>query len=165
MAFDELMGLTNRLLTNAQALAAVAALIRLDELGVQGDPAVRAQLERVVDVLGVSVDELDASERSVLVSFARSYLGQAVDLLENPERGGAWGYNDPVVLRAQGSASAVVAQLIAGTGLGSPDARILDVGTGVAGLARRTLFHVPERNGRGARPVGAVARDRARERR
>ena len=69
------------------------------------------------------------------MSFARSYLGQAVDLLENPERGGAWGYNDPVVLRAQGSASAVVAQLIAGTGLGSPDARILDVGTGVAGLA------------------------------
>ena len=135
MAFDELMGLTNRLLTSAQALAAVTALLRLDELGAQGDPAVRAQLERVVDALGVSLDELDASERSVLVSFARSYLGQAVDLVENPERVGAWGYNDPVVLRAQGSASAVVARLIAGAGLGSPDARILDVGTGVAGLA------------------------------
>lgn len=136
MAFDELMGLTNRLLTSAQALAAVTALLRLDELGVQGDPAVRAQLERVVDALGVGgLDELDASERSVLVSFARSYLGQAVDLVENPERAGAWGYIDPVVLRAQGSASAVVARLIAGAGLGSPDARILDVGTGVAGLA------------------------------
>ncbi|CAN5300129.1 hypothetical protein BH20ACT13_BH20ACT13_12940 [soil metagenome] len=73
MAFDELMGLTNRLLTSAQALAAVTALLRLDELGVQGDPAVRAQLERVVDALGVGgLDELDASERSVLVSFARS---------------------------------------------------------------------------------------------
>ena len=136
MAFDELMGLTNRLLTSAQALAAITALLRLDELGVQGDPGVRAQLERVVDALGVSgLDELDAGERSVLVSFARSYLGQAVDLVEYPERAGAWAYSDPVVLRAQGSASGVVARLITGAGLGSPDARILDVGTGVAGLA------------------------------
>jgi ubiquinone/menaquinone biosynthesis C-methylase UbiE len=126
---------TNRLLTSAQALAAVTARLRLDELGVQGDPSVRAQLDRVVDALRVgSLDELDASDRSVLVSFARSYLGQAVDLVENPERAGAWAYSDPVLLQAQGSASGVVARLIANADLGSPD-RILDVGTGVAGLA------------------------------
>jgi len=136
MAFEELMGLTNRLLTSAQVLAAVTARLRLDELGEQGDPDARAQLDRVIDALGVdSLDELDARERSVLVSFARSYLAQAVDLVENPERAGAWAYNDAVLLRAQGSASAVVARLIADAGLGSPDARILDVGTGVAGLA------------------------------
>jgi Methyltransferase domain len=136
MAFEELMGLTNRLLTSAQALAAVTARLRLDELGMQGDPSVRAQLDRVVDALDVGgLDELDASERSVLVSFARSYLGQALDLVENPERAGAWAYSDPVLLRAQGSASGAVARLIASAGLGSPDARILDVGTGVAGLA------------------------------
>jgi ubiquinone/menaquinone biosynthesis C-methylase UbiE len=136
MAFEELMGLTNRLLTSAQVLAAVTARLRLDELGEQGDPAVRAQLDRVVDALGVgSLDELDPRERSVLVSFARSYLAQAVDLVENPERTGAWAYDDAVLLRAQGSASAVVARLIADARLGSPDARILDVGTGVAGLA------------------------------
>lgn len=136
MAFEELMGLTNRLLGNAQALAALTARLRLDELGVQGDPAVRAQLDRVVEALGVdNLDELDASERSVLLSFARSYLGQAVDLVENPDRAGTWAYSDPVLLRAQGSASGVVARLIADAGFGSPDARILDVGTGVAGLA------------------------------
>lgn len=136
MAFEELMGLTNRLLTSAQALAAITARLRLDELGVQGDPSVRAQLDRVVDALGVAdLDGLDARERSVLVSFARSYLGQALDLVENPERAGAWAYSDPVLLRAQGSASGVVARLLASAGLGSPDARILDVGTGVAGLA------------------------------
>lgn len=40
-----------------------------------------------------------------------------------------------MLLRAQGSASGVVARLIADAGLGWPDARILDIGTGVAGLA------------------------------
>lgn len=167
MAFEELMGLTNRLLTSAQALAAVTALLRLDERGVQGDPGVRAQLERVVDALGVGgLDELDASERSVLVSFARSYLGQAVDLVENPERAGAWAYSDPVLLRAQGSASAVVARLIAGARLGSPDARILDVGTGVAGLAVALCSTFPKATVVGLdpwEPAIAIARENVAE--
>lgn len=46
------MGITNRLPVNAQALAAVAARMRLDELGATGDPAVRAQIDRAVDALG-----------------------------------------------------------------------------------------------------------------
>ena len=137
MAFDELMGLTNRLLANAIALAAVTARLHLDELGTEGDPAVRAQLDRVADTLGVraQLDGVDAQERAVLVAFSRSYLAQALDLLENPAQPGAWSHSDPVVLQAQGSASGVVATLLSDLGVGSRDARILDVGTGVAGLA------------------------------
>jgi SAM-dependent methyltransferase len=137
VAFEELMRLSNRLLTNAQGLAALAARLRLDELGLEGDPAVRPQLERVVDALGVRehLDGLDEGERSVLLSFTRSYLAQAIDLVEDPGRPGEWSYSDPVLLEAQGSASAVVARLIAEAGLGTPGARILDVGTGVGGLA------------------------------
>ncbi|HXV57502.1 MAG TPA: class I SAM-dependent methyltransferase [Gaiellaceae bacterium] len=137
MGFEEVMALTNRLLTSAQALAAVAARIRLDELEVAGDPAVRAQLDRVLGELGVAddVEALDERERSIVVSFARSYLAQALDLVDDPARGGAWSYSDPTLLRAQGSASAAVARLITEAGLGSPGARILDVGTGVGGLA------------------------------
>lgn len=52
MAFQELMELSNRLLADAHALAALAARLRLDQLGVEGDPAVRAQLDRVLDALG-----------------------------------------------------------------------------------------------------------------
>jgi len=65
MAFEELMGLSNRLLTDAQALAALTARLRLDELGVEGDPAVGAQLDRVVDALGARehVEGLDAPHR------------------------------------------------------------------------------------------------------
>lgn len=137
MGFDEVMGLTNRLLANAQALAAVAARLRLDELGVESDPAVAAQLDRVIDVLGAHEDleGLDDGERAVLLAFAGSYLKQALDLVENPARAGTWAYDDPVLLQAQGSASAVVARLVGEAGLVSDGARILDVGTGVAGLA------------------------------
>lgn len=136
-AFDELMGLVNRLLASALALAALAARLRLDELELEGDRAVHAQLDRVADVLGVreQLGRLDPSERAVLVAFARSYLAQGIDLVDEPAREGAWAHSDPVLLQAQGSASAVVATLLSELGLLLPGARILDVGTGVAGLA------------------------------
>ncbi len=146
MALDELMSVTNRLLTSADALAAMTARLRLAELGDEGDPAVRAQLDRVADALEAreQYDALDARERSILVSFARSYLRQALDLVEDPLRAPGWSYSDPVLLQAQGSASAAVANLMSAAGLGSNDARILDVGTGVAGLAIALCSTFPE---------------------
>ena len=137
MAFDELMGLTNRLLANAIALSAISARLRLDELGAEGDPAVRAQIDRVTESLGVhsQLDELAPHERAMLAAFARSYLAQALDLVDDPARKGAWSHDDPILLTAQGSASAVVATLIEDLGLVPANARILDVGTGVAGIA------------------------------
>ena len=165
MAFQELMGISNRLLTDAQALAAVTARLRLDELGIEGDPAVRAQLDRVTEALGAEqhIQELDDGERSVAVSFARSYLAQAVDLLEDPARAGSWNYADPVLLQAQGSSSALVARLIADSGLGAADARILDVGTGVGGLAVAFATTFPESTIVGVdpwEPALALARER-----
>ena len=165
MAFEELMGLANRLLMDAQALAALTARLRLDELGVEGDPAVRAQLDRVVDALGARehVQGLDEGERSVVLSFARSYLAQAMDLVEDPARAGAWSHADPVLLQAQGSASAVVARLIADSELGTADARILDVGTGVGGLAVAFATRFPESTVVGVdpwEPALALARER-----
>jgi SAM-dependent methyltransferase len=146
VAFEEVMGLTNRLLASALALSAVAARLRLDELGAEGDPAVRAQLDRVTDVLGVreQLDSLDDSQRAVLLAFARSYLAQGLDLVDDPLREAAWSHSDPVLLRAQGSASAVVATLLENVGLTSPGARILDVGAGVAGLAIAFCRTVPD---------------------
>ena len=165
MAFQELMGISNRLLTNAQALAALTARLRLDELGIEGDPAVRAQLDRVIEALGAEqhIQELDDGERSVALSFARSYLAQAMDLLEDPARAGSWNYADPVLLQAQGSSSALVARLIADSGLGAADARILDVGTGVGGLAVAFATTFPESTIVGVdpwEPALALARER-----
>jgi ubiquinone/menaquinone biosynthesis C-methylase UbiE len=146
MALEEAMALTNRLLTSAYALAAVTARLRLDELGDGGDPEVRAQLDRIADILDARelTDGLDEHERAVVVAFARSYLGQALDLAENPLREPGWSHTDPVLLQAQGSASAGVARLFEAAGLGAPGVRILDVGTGVAGLAIAFCRTYPE---------------------
>ncbi len=165
MAFQELMGISNRLLTNAQALAALTARLRLDELGIEGDPAVRAQLDGVIEALGAEqhIQDLDDGERSVALSFARSYLAQALDLVEDPARAGSWSYADPVLLQAQGSSSAIVARLIADSGLGAADARILDVGTGVGGLAVALATTFPESTIVGVdpwEPALALARER-----
>lgn len=140
------MALTNRLLTSADALAAMTARLRLAELGEEGDPALRAQLDRVAEALDARelYDNLSEQERSIVTSFARTYLNQAVDLVEDPLRRPGWSYSDPVVLQAQGSASAAVARLIAAAGLGKADARVLDVGTGVAGLAIAFCSTFPE---------------------
>jgi ubiquinone/menaquinone biosynthesis C-methylase UbiE len=164
MAFDELMGLTNRLLANAIALSAVAARLGLDESGAEGDPAVRAQLDRVIAELGI-VDQLaqvGPGERSVLRSFSRSYLAQALDLIDDPARPGAWQHDDPVLLQAQGAASSVVASLLVELGLAGPGARILDVGTGVGGIARAFCELIPDATVVGVdpwKPALAIARD------
>lgn len=137
MAFDELMGLTNRLLGHALALSAVSARLKLDELGETGDPALRAQLDRVLDELGVAdqVAALEPGERAVILAFSRSYLAQGLDLVDDPTRPSSWSHTDPVLLQAQGSASGIVATLLTNLGLVEDGARILDVGTGVAGIA------------------------------
>jgi SAM-dependent methyltransferase len=137
MAFDELMGVTNRLLANALALSAVSARLKLDALGETGDPALRAQLDRVVDELGVAEElaALDPDERAVLLAFSRSYLAQGLDLVDDPIRASSWSHTDPVLLQAQGSASGVVAALLTDLELVEDGARILDVGTGVGGIA------------------------------
>lgn len=137
MAFDELMGLTNRLLANALALSALAARLKLDELGDEGDPVLREQLDRVLDELGVreQVSTLEPGERAVILAFTRSYLAQGLDLVDDPTRPSSWSHTDPVLLQAQGSASGVVATLLTDLGLVQDGARILDVGTGVGGIA------------------------------
>ena len=137
MAFDELMGLTNRLLAHSLALSAVSARLKLDELGETGDPALRAQLDRVLDELGVAdeVAALEPGERAIILAFSRSYLAQGLDLVDDPTRAGSWSHTDPVLLQAQGSASGIVATLLSDLGLVEDGARILDVGTGVAGIA------------------------------
>ena len=140
------MALTDRLLTSADALAAMTARLRLTELGDGGDPAVRAQLDRIADILEARelYDSLDERERTIVVSFARSYLNQALDLVEDPLREPGWSYTDPVLLQAQGSASAAVAGFFAAAELGAPGVRILDVGSGVAGLAIAFCRTYPE---------------------
>ena len=70
-----------------------------------------------------------------MIGHATTMLRQALDLIDDPVRPGGWYYTDPRIIQGQGASSAIVAQLIAGAGIGRHDARILDIGTGVGALA------------------------------
>jgi precorrin-6B methylase 2 len=135
--FNELLALTTRLLTQAEALAALVARLKLDAAGERGDPEVTAQLDRVIDVISATElrANLDERERTAVIGHATTMLRQAMELIEDPLRPGGWFYTDPQIIQGQGASSVVVAQILAGAGIGTPDARILDIGTGVGALA------------------------------
>ncbi|MEY2431560.1 MAG: hypothetical protein QOC92_1285 [Acidimicrobiaceae bacterium] len=136
-SFNEMQALAMRLVTDAESLAALVARLKLDAAGEPGDPEVTAQLDRVVDLMGATDlrADLDERQRGSVIGHATTMLRQAIDLIDDPVRPGGWYYTDPQILQGQGASSVVIAQLIAGAGIGSHDARILDIGTGVGALA------------------------------
>ena len=136
-SFNEMQALSMRLVTQAESLAALVARLKLDAAGERGDPEVAAQLDRVVDLIGATdlCADLEERERATVIGHATTMLRQAIDLIDDPVRPGGWYYTDPQILQGQGASSAIIAQLIAGAGIGGHDARILDIGTGVGALA------------------------------
>ncbi len=136
-SFNELQALTTRLITQAEALAGLVARLKLDATGEEGDPAVTARLDRVLDLLGATdlCANLAERERATVIGHATTMLRQAMDLIDDPVRPGGWYYTDPKIIQGQGTSSVIVAQLIAGAGIGTENARILDIGTGVGALA------------------------------
>lgn len=146
MAYEQMMGVTAPLIAGAEAVAALAATMKLDALGEAGDPDVRATLDRVVSALTVPglFDGLDETERQSTIGTVTSFLKQALELIENPGRPGGWVYTDPAVLQSQGQSSGAVPPLIASVAptldgltdaLAREGARVLDIGSGVAALS------------------------------
>jgi 2-polyprenyl-3-methyl-5-hydroxy-6-metoxy-1,4-benzoquinol methylase len=135
--FTELLTLTTRLLTQAESLASLVARLKLDAAGEPGDSEVTAQLDRVVDAIGATdlCANLDERQRATVIGHATTMLRQAIELIDDPLRPGGWFYTDPQILQGQGASSTIAADLVAGAGIGRPDARILDIGTGVGALA------------------------------
>jgi 2-polyprenyl-3-methyl-5-hydroxy-6-metoxy-1,4-benzoquinol methylase len=136
-SLNPLIALATRLLTEAEAVAALVARLELDADREYGDPEVRAQLDRVVEVIGARdlCADLREGDRTIVIGLVMTMLRQAMELIEHPGRTGGWVYTDPAIIQGQGASSAMVAQLMAGVGIGKPGARILDIGTGVGALA------------------------------
>ncbi len=147
MAYQELIAKVVPLSVSAEAVAALAARLKLDATGETADPAVRAQLDRVVDALlePGTLDDVDENERQSVIGIITSFLKQALELVENPARTPGWVYTDPAVLQSQGQSSAAVpplwAQFVVPTldgleaSLASSGARVLDIGSGTGWLA------------------------------
>src|SRR5712691_11488786 len=89
-SLNELQALTTRLITQAEALAALVAQLKLDATGEPGDPEVTAQLDRVLDLIGATdlCTYLDERERTTVIGHVTTMLRQAMDLIADPVRPG-----------------------------------------------------------------------------
>ncbi len=142
MAADTPMSQAVRLGAATDALAALAAHLRLETEHLPADPAVRAVLADVAaELLG---REVGGDGAVPVVGLARTFLRQAAELVENPGRAGAWDQVDPPLLQSIGRLSMGIADAVRSaedtlpglTGaLVRPGATLLDVGTGTGWLA------------------------------
>ncbi len=81
MGYEQMMAVTVPLIASAEAAAALAARMRLDELGEDGDPTVRAALDRVVSALSVPglFDDLDETARHSIIGTVTAFFKQALE--------------------------------------------------------------------------------------
>jgi SAM-dependent methyltransferase len=147
VATERVLDVAIPMLRSAEAVAVLGASLRLRRDRSSVDAELAARLDAVLESLGVLdvVDELDERETAGLLGRVESFLLQAVDLVVNPGRTG-WDHGDPSILMAQGHWSGMLApilQRIVVPSLGgalaarleTAGASLLDVGTGVGGLA------------------------------
>ncbi|NEK57069.1 class I SAM-dependent methyltransferase [Geodermatophilus sabuli] len=142
MAADTPMSQAVRLGAAADALAALAAHLRLETERLPADPAVRAVLADVAaELVGGDVGGAGAAP---VVGLARTVLRQAAELVENPGRAGGWDQVDSPLLQSIGRLSMGIADAVRSAedvlpgladALHRPDAELLDVGTGTGWLA------------------------------
>ena len=145
MTFDDLMATTQRLNLSVEALAAVAALLRIESEGLDAPPEVRHLVGEVAEQVGITgLDGLNPEQCHMALGAVRAFFRQAAELIDAPDRPPGWITDDVTVLQSQGRASMMLATLLQAIapGLGDLDARLhaagaaaLDLGTGVGWLA------------------------------
>ena len=126
------------------ALAAVAAHLRVQAEGIDVDPAIGALLSRVVaEVLGEST-AVGPGEAQAIVGMVRAFVYQAEDLISHPDRAGGWHDANETLLQGLGQVSAGIVRAFEAAGVAHPslgealrrtDGVFVDVGTGTGWLA------------------------------
>ncbi len=149
MTSQRLMASAVRLGASVDALAALAAFVRLETEDLPADPAIRALLQQIaaelVDGSGVGGRGApDPATSAPVIGLARTFLRQASELIENPGRSGAWDQVDVPLLQSMGRLSMAISGAIMaaerllpdlGARLGAADGTFLDIGTGTGWLA------------------------------
>jgi SAM-dependent methyltransferase len=127
--------------TAVDALAALAAHLRIESEGLPADPAVRAVLADVAAEL-TGGDGFPPEVAAPVVGLARTVLRQAAELVDDPGRAGSWDRVDPPLLQSIGRLSMGVAGAIDAAATTLPglaealdDGTLVDVGTGTGWLA------------------------------
>jgi len=144
MAADGLMATAVRLGVSVDALAALAAFVRLETEQLPADPAVRDLLGKIAGEL-VDYDVVpDPATATSVLGLARTFLRQAEELIDNPGRSGGWEQVDIPLLQSIGRLSMAISGAVLtaerrlpdlGGRLAAPGARFLDIGTGAGWFA------------------------------
>ena len=139
------MATTQGLNRSVEALAAVAACLRLRAEGLEAPLEVDRLVHEAADAAGVGpLDDLSVEQCQMALGAIRAFFRQAAELMDAPDRPCGWITDDATLLQSQGRASAMVAGLLASITpsmgdladrLGRPGATLADLGTGVGWLA------------------------------
>ena len=149
MASQHLMASAVRLGGSVDALAALAAFVRLATEDLPADPVVRELLQQIAAEIvhdgaadpGAAPDPAAAAP---VIGLARAFLRQASELIENPGRSGGWDQVDVPLLQSIGRLSMAISGAVVtaerllpdlGARLGRADGTFLDIGTGTGWLA------------------------------
>lgn len=140
-----------RLSTSMEALAALAAHVRVGAETLDVAPEVHVLLRAIAAELVGEPADGDANQAAV-VGMTRTLLRQAIDLVDNPGRAGGWSYTDHALLQGIGQMSASIVEAFKAAGAQLPGLldylrgsgrTFLDVGTGTAWLAIATAREYP----------------------
>jgi SAM-dependent methyltransferase len=151
-AGDGLLPTTVRLTGAAEALAALAAHVRVETEGLDVDERVRSLLAAIATELTGSADVGADAPGPQAVGMARAFLRESAALVDDPGRLGDWANVDEAVLQGLGRLSMAIAPVFAhaaatlpglGDALAAPGAAVLDVGTGTGWLAIATARAFP----------------------
>lgn len=126
------------------ALAAVAAHLRIEAEDIEVDPAIRDLLRSVAsEVLGTS-EPVGQAQQQAIIGMVRAFIYQAEDLISHPGRAAGWHDTTETLLQGLGQASAGIVRAFEVAGAKYPslaetlhrsDAVFIDVGTGTGWLA------------------------------
>src|SRR5262249_10473853 len=146
MTIGAIRDLVMRLSVSTGALAALGAAIEERVRGVALDPAIKAEIDRLLAVLGANriLDGVDPADLRPILGEIRMTLLQDTNLVLSPTSAG-WTHTEAETLQSTGDASAAlpgwvkraIAPRLEGLAqrLESPDGAFLDVGVGVGGLS------------------------------
>lgn len=138
------MGTAARLGSSLEALAAVAAYLRVETEQLTVDPRVHDLLRAIaVETLGEEPG-VTRAQGAPVVGMTRALLAMSAALVDAPERPAGWTPDDDALLQGIGRQSAAIGGIVAAAGgeldglteaLARPGAALLDVGTGTGWLA------------------------------
>jgi 2-polyprenyl-3-methyl-5-hydroxy-6-metoxy-1,4-benzoquinol methylase len=113
MSYSKALKTVEELTRKVETLAALGALFGAIGGDSKAAEVVAVKLQSVQEAIDPNLlDEITEVEARFLQATVRANLRRALDLIENPDQPATWGFDDPIILQAQGKASRIVAQRI-----------------------------------------------------